>query len=86
MQRLNIAAVTVQSIYRGYTCRMRLKKASSAIAKFQRIYRQQKKNREDEIDKEKMEKMKSDYVESKRRKTFVNSKSKQLKVTVFLFT
>ena len=54
--------------------------AARAISTFQKFYRKQKKIDEEEKENERMLKTKKQVNEKRRRKTFVESKEKQLKV------
>ena len=73
------AAIVIQACYKGYKLRQKLQKATLAIANFQRIYRNKMKKKCETKTQGDLERMKVEYDESERRKTFMNSKVKQLK-------
>lgn len=78
--KFNNAAIIIQSVYRGYLLRKRLKRAASAISLFQRHCRLKKKKQTRLKEKQQLRKLKHDYAESNRRKEFVGSRTKQLKI------
>eukprot|EP00794_Sanderia_malayensis_P003416 gene3416-3907_t len=78
--KLNEAASVIQAIYRGHLTRRKMKKANEAFGKFQRIYRERKRRDLDEKMKKIKEKEKKELEEINRRKVFLSSRTKQLKV------
>jgi len=79
-QKFHKAAILIQSVYRGHRIRQEIKKSSLGFAKFQRIYRERKLELERQKERHDRKKLKKDYLETRRRKDFVNSKSKQLEI------
>lgn len=73
------AAIIIQSCYRGYRWRRKLRKAVKGIVKFQRLYRLKKDTEKRELEKYKSIKERDMCLESNRRKTFLDSHMKQFK-------
>ena len=79
-QKQENAAIVIQSCYKGYKLRKRLHRASIAIAKFQRIYRGKRIKTYEQRTQNNLDKMKTQHIEADRRKAFVDSRMKQLKI------